>query len=82
MNPDQIFIEKIEKSTDFKFDAKVVNVFDDMVVRSVPYFPEIQRMMAESMRNLSALKIVPIQSSQGWEKSIRHLQAIVSGFKR
>jgi tRNA (cmo5U34)-methyltransferase len=47
MIADQIFREKIEKSTDFKFDAKVVNVFDDMVVRSVPYYLEIQRMMAE-----------------------------------
>jgi tRNA (cmo5U34)-methyltransferase len=47
MNQDQIFKEKIEKSSDFKFDAAVVNVFDDMVVRSVPYYLEIQRMMAE-----------------------------------
>jgi len=47
MNSDQIFKEKIEKSSDFKFDAAVVNVFDDMVVRSVPYYLEIQRMMAE-----------------------------------
>lgn len=47
MSQDQIFKEKIEKSSDFKFDAAVVNVFDDMVVRSVPYYLEIQRMMAE-----------------------------------
>jgi len=32
MITDQIFKTKIEKSTDFKFDADVVNVFDDMVV--------------------------------------------------
>jgi len=47
MKSDKIFKEKFEKSSDFKFDAAVVNVFDDMVVRSVPYYLEMQRMMAE-----------------------------------
>jgi hypothetical protein len=36
MNTDQVFKTKFEKSADFKFDTTVVNVFDDMVVRSVP----------------------------------------------
>ncbi len=44
---DSIFKEKSDQSTDFKFDKKVVDVFDDMVVRSVPYYLEIQRMMVE-----------------------------------
>ncbi|MCY1720570.1 carboxy-S-adenosyl-L-methionine synthase CmoA [Prolixibacteraceae bacterium Z1-6] len=44
---DSIFKEKAGQSTDFKFDKKVVDVFDDMVVRSVPYYLEIQRMMVE-----------------------------------
>jgi tRNA (cmo5U34)-methyltransferase len=51
MDTDQIFKTKIEKSSDFKFDAKVVNVFDDMVVRSVPFYLEFQRMMGEIARD-------------------------------
>lgn len=51
MNPDQIFKIKIEKSSDFKFDATVVNVFDDMVVRSVPFYLEFQRMITEIARD-------------------------------
>ena len=47
MPTDDIFKGKIEKSTDFKFDSTVVNVFDDMVVRSVPFYLEIQRLMTE-----------------------------------
>jgi tRNA (cmo5U34)-methyltransferase len=37
----------MKKSTDFKFDAQVADVFNDMVGRSVPYYLEMQRMMAE-----------------------------------
>jgi tRNA (cmo5U34)-methyltransferase len=44
---DQVFKEEISKAADFKFGATVANVFDDMVSRSVPYYGEIQRMMAE-----------------------------------
>ncbi len=44
---DNIFKESIEKPSDFKFDGTVVNVFDDMVGRSVPMYHEIQRMIAE-----------------------------------
>lgn len=47
MKTDQVFKSPIEKSSDFKFDAKVVNVFDDMVVRSVPFYLEFQRMITE-----------------------------------
>jgi tRNA (cmo5U34)-methyltransferase len=32
---------------DFKFNEEVVNVFDDMVVRSVPFYEELQRMLGE-----------------------------------
>lgn len=31
----------------FRFDRKVASVFDDMVVRSVPFYPELQRMIGE-----------------------------------
>ncbi len=47
METDQIFKTRIEKKSDFKFDTAVVNVFDDMVVRSVPMYIEFQRMIAE-----------------------------------
>lgn len=47
MSKDEVFKDEIEKATDFKFGANVANVFDDMVNRSVPYYGEIQRMMAE-----------------------------------
>jgi tRNA (cmo5U34)-methyltransferase len=41
-NVDQIFNEEISKVPDFTFSSKVANVFDDMVTRSVPYYPEMQ----------------------------------------
>lgn len=44
---DEVFKSPIEQSSDFKFDQKVVKVFDDMVTRSVPYYLEIQRMISE-----------------------------------
>ena len=47
MPKNQVFKEEIEQASDFKFGANVANVFDDMVNRSVPYYGEIQRMMAE-----------------------------------
>lgn len=47
MNKDEVFKDEIQKASDFKFGANVAKVFDDMVNRSVPYYGEIQRMMAE-----------------------------------
>lgn len=47
MTKDEVFKEQIEQSSDFKFDQKVVKVFDDMVTRSVPFYIEMQRMIAE-----------------------------------
>jgi tRNA (cmo5U34)-methyltransferase len=47
MGKDEVFKEEIEQASDFKFGANVANVFDDMVNRSVPFYGEIQRMMAE-----------------------------------
>src|SRR5215470_11427650 len=32
---------------DFKFDEQVAGIFDDMLVRSVPFYSEIQRMTVE-----------------------------------
>jgi len=44
---DAVFSEEIKKVADFKFNNTVVSVFDDMVSRSVPFYGEIQRMVAE-----------------------------------
>lgn len=47
MSKDEVFKIPMTDVSDFKFDKKVVIVFDDMVTRSVPFYPEIQRMIAE-----------------------------------
>ena len=47
MDKDEVFKEHYVKPTDFKFTSKVAGVFDDMVNRSVPFYEEIQRMVAE-----------------------------------
>ena len=44
---DEIFGQKFEKASDFSFNQSVAKVFDDMVNRSVPYYPEMQRMIGE-----------------------------------
>src|SRR4051812_8829588 len=44
---DEVFKDTISTSSDFKFTSKVAGVFDDMVNRSVPYYEEMQRMIAE-----------------------------------
>jgi len=55
MIKDEVFKEDIQKPYDFKFGSSVANVFDDMVNRSVPFYGEIQRMVAE----LSAAHAIP-----------------------
>lgn len=47
MAKDEVFKQEINKVPDFKFGTSVANVFDDMVNRSVPYYGEMQRMIAE-----------------------------------
>lgn len=44
---DNIFKKPFEKTADFKFSKSVAQVFDDMVTRSVPFYPEMQRMIGE-----------------------------------
>ncbi len=44
---DKVFEFRDKAVNDFKFDATVAGVFDDMVSRSVPFYGEIQRMCAE-----------------------------------
>jgi len=47
MQKDEVFKQEMKRPSDFKFSSKVAQVFDDMVNRSVPYYEEIQRMIAE-----------------------------------
>lgn len=47
MTEDKVFDQEIKNAADFKFGTTVANVFDDMVNRSVPYYGEMQRMIAE-----------------------------------
>jgi len=44
---DEVFSAEQPSIGDFTFNRKVATVFDDMVTRSVPFYPEIQRMVAE-----------------------------------
>jgi len=44
---DQIFNEAFKEVQDFTFSKNVATVFDDMVTRSVPFYLEMQRMIAE-----------------------------------
>lgn len=44
---DSLFSAEIANARDFKFSSAVADVFDDMVNRSVPFYGEIQRMIAE-----------------------------------
>lgn len=52
-NKDRIFNDELQKISDFKFGKQVVEVFDDMVSRSVPYYDEMQRMLAEMARDFA-----------------------------
>jgi tRNA (cmo5U34)-methyltransferase len=44
---DKVFREPQKSVADFSFGEKVASVFDDMLLRSVPFYEEIQRMIAE-----------------------------------
>ena len=44
---DKLFTQKRGLVTDFDFGPETANVFDDMLDRSVPFYSEIQRMIAE-----------------------------------
>ena len=50
MSTDNIFHKPGAPVGDFAFDASVADVFDDMLLRSVPFYVEQQRMIAEMAR--------------------------------
>ena len=51
---DEIFARPRPKVDDFHFGAETATVFDDMLPRSVPYYEEIQRMIAELVADFAA----------------------------
>lgn len=44
---DRLFKKEIPPSYKFKFDESVAAVFDDMLVRSIPFYEEVKRMVGE-----------------------------------
>jgi len=53
MGKDKIFATPQGTVADFSFDAKTASVFDDMLVRSVPFYLEVQRMVSELARDFA-----------------------------
>lgn len=47
MSKDEIFKDNLDTVSDFNFGERVASVFDDMLHRSVPFYEEFQRMIAE-----------------------------------
>jgi len=50
---DDVFKDKLEGVPDFHFGEKVASVFDDMLERSVPFYGEMQRMVAEMVADFA-----------------------------
>lgn len=48
MSRDEVFADDRARSSDFQFDEQVAEVFDDMLARSVPFYPEQQRILREA----------------------------------
>ena len=48
MSRDQVFSDGSKRGSDFVFNEEVAGVFDDMLVRSVPYYLEQQRIVQEA----------------------------------
>ena len=44
---DTLYSKQLQAVQDFAFDRNVADVFDNMVVRSVPFYKELQRMMVQ-----------------------------------
>jgi len=51
---DRVFADDSEPIRDFRFNKTVAAAFDDMVGRSVPYYAEIQRIVAEIAADFAA----------------------------
>ncbi|MGE5445629.1 MAG: carboxy-S-adenosyl-L-methionine synthase CmoA [Ignavibacteriales bacterium] len=47
MERDQVFVQSTARASDFVFNTEVAQVFDDMIVRSIPFYLEQQCMIKE-----------------------------------
>ena len=70
---DRVFAE-IRRVSDFAFDKTVAQVFDDMVSRSVPFYAEMQRMLAELTAHFATngSKIYDLGCSTGTTMALLH----------
>ncbi|HBQ37524.1 MAG TPA: carboxy-S-adenosyl-L-methionine synthase CmoA [Candidatus Omnitrophica bacterium] len=50
---DLLFASPQARSADFQFDQRTADVFEDMLSRSVPFYDEVQRMMAELVKHFA-----------------------------
>jgi len=67
MKRDNIFQRTSARSSDFEFNAEVAKVFDDMLVRSVPFYREQQEMISEIAKKfwISGTKAYDLGCSTG-----------------
>src|SRR5262245_3388210 len=49
-NQDRVFATTAARASDFEFNAEVAEVFDDMLVRSIPFYREQQSMIEQIAR--------------------------------
>jgi hypothetical protein len=56
MNKDEVFLAPEERTSDFEFNAEVAEVFDDMVLCSVPFSPERQGILRLVVMRVSFLE--------------------------
>ena len=72
---DEIFKDNVVAPADFHFGEKVAAVFDDMLLRSVPFYEETQRMIAEMATDfaLEGTNIYDLGCSTG--NTLLHLDA-------
>jgi tRNA (cmo5U34)-methyltransferase len=52
MKKDEIYLKSEKRVADFEFSSEVAEIFDDMIVRSVPFYSEQQAMIRGICRNL------------------------------
>src|SRR5262245_65261097 len=49
-NRDKVFASDAARASDFEFNAEVASVFDDMLVRSIPFYREQQSLIEQVAR--------------------------------
>src|SRR5262245_65267893 len=64
---DKVFATTAVRGSDFEFNAEVAEVFDDMLVRSVPFYREQQSMIEKIARkfHLSGTRVYDLGCSTG-----------------